>query len=188
MKVFQDDQGHEWELSINVGSIRRVKAHFPDVDLLKIDERDPAAVQPPPPDPQNPPPWEAPPLQARLTLDVVLVCECICCILKPQLDAKNVTPDQFYEQMAGAGLRNGLAAFWGDLDDFFLSLGRSDLSGLAKVQLKLLAEIVSANASAIEAWETQRTQATSQPPNALTHGNSSTVSPASSASTPTPAP
>jgi len=186
MHVFKDDTGEAWELAITVGALRRVKAYLPGIDLLKIDEPDPAARPPEGLSEDERKKWEAPPLNLRLTMEPVLVCECICCVLKPTLDTQGLGPDDFYERMAGAGLRDGLAAFWEDLDDFFQSLGRSDLSALAKAQRKLLAEIVSGNRSAIEAWDQSRTNSPSQ--NGSTPGNSSTDSPASSASTPPPSP
>lgn len=189
MRVFKDDEGNAWELAITVGALRRVKAYLPGVDLLKIDEPDPSVQMPAGLSDEAQKKWEAPPLNLRLTIEPVLVCECICAILKPTLDAKGLGPDDFYDKMAGPGLYVGLAAFWEDLDHFFQSLGRDDLAQLAKVQRKLLAEIVSENRSAIEAWDQSRTPTTKPPnPSASTPGSSSTDSPASSASTPSPAP
>lgn len=192
MHPFQDDTGQTWELSLTVGALRRVKGFLPDVDLLRIDEEPTCSTcqGTSPPDV----PCEAcggagkgPPLLATLSGNPVLVCEILCCVIKPQLDALGIAPDQFYDRMAGPGLRAGLAAFWQELDDFFQQLGRSDLSQLAKVPCKLLAELVSLNRSAIEAWETERQQNRHRTPtNAATDGSSSTGSPASSESIPTP--
>ena len=152
MRTFKDDKGQAWDLAVTVGGIRRIKAALPDVDLLKIDEPDPACTRPT----DAPKEWEAPALQIRLSLDSILVCEIIALLLKPQIEAQGRTAEDFFENMAGRGLREGLAAFWGDLDDFFQSLGRSDLASLASAHCKLLAEIVQGNKSAIEAWEAQQ--------------------------------
>jgi hypothetical protein len=158
MQSFQDSEGRTWELAITIDAIKRVKAALPEVDLLALDDG-------------------KPPLVARLSVDVVLLCDVIFALIKPQTETKNVTNEQLGCAMGGGEVAAALKAFWGELHDFFLKLDRNDLCRIVTTQQKMLAGIVEHQDRRMAAIDLEQLiESHLSPP-----GNSSTGSPESSA-------
>ncbi len=161
MQTVPDSAGRTWELAITIDAIKRVKAALPDVDLLALDDGQP-------------------PLVARLSVDVVLLCDVIFALIKPQTDAKGVANQQLGQAMGGAEVAAAMKAFWSELHDFFRQLDRSDLCRIVTTQQKMLAGIVEQQDRRMAAIDLDQLIAAKlsrpSPP-----GNSSTGSPASSA-------
>jgi hypothetical protein len=122
MQQFQDGAGKLWTLHITVDAIKRVKLLIPDVDLARIDEG-------------------SPPLVVRLSVDIILRCDVIYAIVKPQADEAGISDEQFGRAMGGDGLAAATTAFWQELHDFFQNL-RADLSQTITTQQKLLAAVI----------------------------------------------
>ena len=107
MHAFKDAAGEDWLLQINVGAIKRVRALL-GVDLLALEQG-------------------APPLITRLGTDVILLCDVIFVLLKPQADALGITDEQFGAALEGEAILNAQTAFYEELESFFQSLGRIDV-------------------------------------------------------------
>jgi hypothetical protein len=83
MRSFRDNENRQWNVALTIGALKRVKAEI-DVDLLLLDVGDP-------------------PLGARLSTDMALVCDVLFVLVKPQADALSppVTDVQFGEGLGG---------------------------------------------------------------------------------------
>ncbi len=109
MKTFLDSANPQrtWQISLNVGTIKRVKGLLPDVDLVEINEG-------------------KPPLILRLATDPCLLCDVLYVLCKPAADEAKITDEQFGEAMGGDALQAGQKALFDELTDFFLKLGRTE--------------------------------------------------------------
>lgn len=179
MRIFADTKDEEWPIAITVADIKRVKAHLPQIDLLRIDEGDPA-------------------LSRVLRTDPLLLVDVIYLVVKPQAESRSVNDEQFGGRLGGPALRSAMTAFWEELSDFFRGAGRPDLADMAELESRILATVVANNQELIRQWElvSQKLQgnpgSTSPSPDApqtqSIPGNLSTASPESSESTQTPSP
>ena len=118
MKAFQDTAGVEWVIDLNVTAIKRAKS-LVDVDLLALSSGQP-------------------PLITRLGTDVILLCDTIFALVKPQADAADVTDEQFAAAMGGDAILAAQTAFYGELVDFFRKLGRTDLAKAVDAQRRMI--------------------------------------------------
>ena len=97
MKTFTDTFGRTWTVTINVGTIKRVKTML-GINLLEAITDD---------------------LTEKLKNDVCLLVDVLYVICKNEADAKNITDENFGEAMAGDALENATNAFLDELIDFF---------------------------------------------------------------------
>lgn len=113
MKVFKDRQGKQWEISITVGTIKRVK------DILGINLLDAVSTD----------------LLDTIRTDPVFLCDLLYAICKPQADRDGVTDIDFGEGLAGDSIADATDAFLSELVDFFPQSQRNLLrKALAKVE------------------------------------------------------
>lgn len=111
MKPFKDNKGRQWEIDVNVSSIRRVK----DVTGIRLDG-----------DQQE--------LAVKLN-DVINLCNVLFVLCKPQADAQGVTDEQFGESLAGDVLGAAVDALREAITDFFPSRQRTVMTAaLAKAR------------------------------------------------------
>lgn len=122
MKTFTDTMGRTWELSLTISAIKRVKSLL-DVDLLALEVGNP-------------------PLLTRLGTEVILLCDVIFVLLKPQADACKVTDEQFGAVLGGKVILAAQTAFYEELVDFFHGLGRRDLVKAVKTQQKIIGLVI----------------------------------------------
>lgn len=113
MKQFTDSKARVWAIEINVATLKRVLS-LVDVDLTKIVTEKPG----------DDPAVQHESLIGRLSFDEVFLCDVLCAICRPQMQAANVTDEQFAEGMGGDGLLNGQAALFAELIAFFRSRGK----------------------------------------------------------------
>ena len=161
MKTFTDSAGRTWTLTITVDAIKRVQSLL-GVNLANVTEGDP-------------------PLLTRLETDIVLLCDVIYAVVKPQADQQNVTDEQFGQALGGDAILAAHDAFWSALADFFRSLRRSDQVRAIEKQTALVHAAVDAADKRIEALDVDKIVDRA----IRTDGDSASSSPASSASTPT---
>ncbi|MDD4889062.1 MAG: hypothetical protein PHU85_03960 [Phycisphaerae bacterium] len=107
MRVFKDAKGREWEVSLSVSSLRRVR------DNLHVDLLDPMSG--------------TPPLATRLFLDMVLLGEVLYWICYPQIQSRDINADTFGDAMGGAEAKAAYEAFFAELMDFFRNRGRPEV-------------------------------------------------------------
>ena len=98
MSHFTDTANRRWNLSINVGTVKRVR-ELTDVDLLAILDR--------------------PQMLNDLAGDPVRFVDVLFVVIKPQADSLNVTDEQFGESLDGSSIESATDAFLEALVDFF---------------------------------------------------------------------
>ena len=118
MKSFTDTESREWTLSLTIDSVKRVRALL-DVNLLELEAGNP-------------------PLLTRLGTNVILLCDVIFVLVKPQADAAGVTDEQFGAAMGGDAILAAQAAFYDEIIDFFRRLSRGDLVKAVEAQRRMI--------------------------------------------------
>jgi len=98
MSHFTDTANRRWNLSINVGTVKRVR-ELTDVDLLAILDR--------------------PQMLSELAGDAVRFFDVLFVMIKPQADQLQVTDEMFGESLDGAVIESATNAFLEALVDFF---------------------------------------------------------------------
>lgn len=106
MQAFKDGSNRSWEISLTLGSAKRVKQLL-DFDLLQPEAGDP-------------------PMITRLGQDEVLLCDVIFCLVKPQADAAEITDEQFGELLGGDVILAAQTALYEEMMFFFRHRGRQD--------------------------------------------------------------
>lgn len=109
MKTFRDNNGKEWNVTINVATIKRVR-DLTKVNLLEIVEGS---------------------LIEKLFRDPILLCDVIYVICKPDADRQNVSDEAFGRAMSGDAIEQATVALLEELVNFFPS--QRDRANLAKV-------------------------------------------------------
>jgi len=167
MKMFKDRHGDEWTVDLTVAAVERVRAHA-DVDLLDIGNQD---------------------LYVRLTTDPVVLVHVLYGVLKPQIDEKNLSAEDFADRFKGESIDDAFQAFMEEWVDFFRSPGRRRVLRKGLEKLKELEE--KGNAWAMERLESgaiDKLMDRALKDYDTSLDASSTSSPESSASTPAPSP
>jgi hypothetical protein len=157
MRTFTDSAGRTWTVSLTIDAAKRVKGLL-DVNLLELEAGDP-------------------PLLTKLGTDVILLCDVIFAIVKPQADAAGVTDEQFGAALGGEVILAAQTAFYEELVDFFRKLGRTDLAKAVDAQRRMID-------LAVRRIETRIDRLDLEAAVESTLGEPSTSSPPSSASIP----
>ena len=157
MKTFTDTAGRTWTLALTIDAAKRVKGLL-DVNLLELEAGDP-------------------PLLTRLGTDVILLCDVIFALVKPQADAAGVSDQEFAAALGGDVVLAAQTAFYGELVDFFRKLGRGDLAKAVDAQRRMID-------LAVARIETRLDKLDLEAAVESTLGEPSTNSPPSSESTP----
>ena len=118
MRTFTDSAGRTWTPSLTLDAAKRVKSLL-DVNLLDLETGDP-------------------PLLTRLGTDVILLCDVVFAIVKPQADSAGVSDEQFGASLGGDVILAAQTAFYEELVDFFRKLGRSDLARAVEAQKRMI--------------------------------------------------
>lgn len=135
MKTFNDSAGRTWTIAINVDAIKRVEGLIKGVNLANLTSGDP-------------------PLLTRLETDVVLLCDAIFALVKPQADQLSVTDEEFGRAMGGDAIMAAHDAFWQELTDFFRQLRRTDTARAIEKQAALVKATVEAIEQRVESLDT----------------------------------
>ena len=131
MKPFNDSAGRTWEVTVNVGAVRRVR------DLLGVDLMDVAGGD----------------LLDRLADDPVLLVDVLYVLVKPQADAKGVSDEEFGRGMVGGVLDEAASALMKELLDFFPSAQRARALGKMARKIEAQQEAVTEAAAALAAMD-----------------------------------
>ncbi|MEQ8785133.1 MAG: hypothetical protein RIC55_02505 [Pirellulaceae bacterium] len=107
--VFHDTAGRSWDLTLSIGTVRRLKQTL-GVDLLAVLDSD---------------------VLARLSVDLELFVNCLFVICQEQARAGGVTDEQFGAALGGDVFDEAAAAFTQALVDFFPQRRREVLAKLA---------------------------------------------------------
>ena len=159
MKTFTDTAGRTWTVALTIDAAKRVKGLL-DVNLLELEAGDP-------------------PLLTKLGTDVILLCDVIFALVKPQADAAGVSDEQFGAALGGEVILAAQTAFYEELVDFFRKLGRTDLAKAVDAQRRMID-------LAVRRIETRIDRLDLEAAVESTLGEPSTSSPPSSGSIPAP--
>ena len=96
MRTFQDNENREWKIELNVTAIKRVRDLCDGVNLAQM----------------------GPELLDRLSNDVILLCDVIYALCKPQADEHEITDEQFGEALSGDPIAAAVDALLEELTDF----------------------------------------------------------------------
>jgi len=157
MKTFTDTAGRTWTIALTIDAAKRVKGLL-DVNLLELESGDP-------------------PLLTRLGTDVILLCDVIFALIKPQADTAGVTDEQFGAALGGEAILAAQTALYEELVHFFRGLGRSDLAKAVEAQRRMIDMAVARIETRIDKLDLEAAIET-------TLGESFTNSPASAESIP----
>lgn len=122
MKTFTDAANRTWTIRLTLGTAKAVR------DTLGIDLLQPEAGEPP--------------NLVRLGTDEILLGEVICALLIDQFEAHKLSAEQVRESFDGQTLQAAATAFWGELESFFLSRGRSDRAMAVRKQGEMLVSAI----------------------------------------------
>ncbi len=134
MKYFKDAKGNQWELSITVGAIKRVKAML-DVNLLDLEKGEPTLAE-------------------RLATDIILICDVIYALCFPQAQGRNITDEDFGELLSGDAVLDAHTAFTDEFVNFFLSTGRTDKANVISKTAEVVRQAVTLVSQKIETLDT----------------------------------
>lgn len=135
MKTFTDSASRTWTIAVTVDAIKRVEGLIKGVNLANLTTGDP-------------------PLLTRLETDVVLLCDVIFALIKPQADQLGVSDEEFGRAMGGDAIMAAHDAFWGELTDFFRQLRRTDTARAIEKQAALVKATVEAIEQRVETLDT----------------------------------
>ena len=130
MSSFTDTEGRTWTVELTYGSAKRVKK-LVGVDLLAIEHGDP-------------------PLLTRLGTEIMLVCDVIFALIKPQADEQGVSDEEWAEAMGGDAITEAHEALYEAIVNFFRSRGRTDVGKAVAKQKSLIDETVKAGTDWID--------------------------------------
>lgn len=105
MKCFHDSAGRSWTLSVNVGTIKRVRAlcNINLLDVIKLNEKQEVDMA----------------LLEQLSSDPVLLVDVLYAVCKEDADKQNISDEDFGRAMAGDAITEATNALIQDLVDFF---------------------------------------------------------------------
>jgi len=133
MPAFVDNMGRTWTVSITYGTIRRVR------ELLGINLAEPQQGEPP--------------LLTRLGTDVMLLCDVIFALIRPQAEQQGVDDEQWAAAMGGEAILAAHDAFYEALEAFFRDAGRLDLAKAVRKQLTMIQLSVKASERRVERFD-----------------------------------
>jgi len=105
MRTFHDNAGRNWAVTLNVATLKRIRA-LTAIDLINIislDEHRKPNVE----------------LLERLSEDPILLVDVLYAACKPEADSQNVTDEQFGAAMAGDAIEHATNALLEELVSFF---------------------------------------------------------------------
>ena len=105
MRTFHDNAGRNWTVTLNVATLKRIRA-LTGIDLINIislDEHRKPNVE----------------LLERLSEDPILLVDVLYAACKPEADSQSVTDEQFGAAMAGDAIEHATNALLEELVSFF---------------------------------------------------------------------
>lgn len=115
---------------------------------------------------------------------MILLCDVIFALVKPQADAAGVSDQEFAAALGGDVVLAAQTAFYGELVDFFRKLGRTDLAKAVDAQRRMIDLAVARIETRIDRLDLEAAIETCLTDSQATPGEPSTSSPLSSESTP----
>lgn len=131
MKEFKDNSGKVWKIELNIAAVKRV------IDLLSLNLLEPESGEPP--------------LLTRLGSDIILLCDLIYVLVKPQAEAEKINSEAFGAALGGDAILAAQEAFYQELIDFFRKSGRPDRLRMIEKQSLLIKAAIAAAEKKIEA-------------------------------------
>lgn len=144
MKSFKDSEGREWNLSLNIGTVKRLRDSSLKLDLLAVEETGP----------------DQQPVILRLITDVILLCDVLFVLCSTQAEKLGISDEQFGMALGGKALLDGQEALFAELTDFFQSLGRTEKGTIVTKAAALMKASVTAATAKAQALDVETLAAT----------------------------
>lgn len=143
MRSFKDREGRVWDMSINLGSLKRIKAAT-GLDMLDLNV---AAKQ-------------RSDVFERLSTDPITLADALCAVCRPQMDARGIDDDTFASALGGEAINDALVAIVNEWADFFRQR-RNEVNATFLDQMVVMIEDVRQRMNAVapklrEAMTTER--------------------------------
>ena len=135
MRTFRDNDGREWTVAINVGSMKRIR------DMAGVDVFGgglPAFVE-------------------DVTANPVMLADVLYAVIQPQAEKREVTPELFAEAVAGDVIEHAADALLSELVDFFPKARREILKKILETSKEVEAEQFRRLAETVESPEFRKT-------------------------------
>jgi len=116
MHQFIDSKKRRWSIEASGYALKRV-LKLAGVNLTELDEGRPPLVQ-------------------RLSTDMVLQVDVLYAILQPDIEAAELSDEQWGKELGPQGHLDGVEALRNELIDFFQKMGRTDLVAVLKAQME----------------------------------------------------
>jgi len=143
VQSFTDNEDRTWPVTLTIGSAKRVRGLL-GLNLLEPCEPDTTAE------------GEGLPVLTRLGTDVMLLCDVIFALVKPQADQQGVTDEQWAEAMGGDAILAAQQAFYEELVDFFHRQGRQDVEKAVRTQQRMIELVIEAGVQKIGQIEPEK--------------------------------
>ena len=128
---FKDNEGRQWDIRMDYGAAKRVKALVGINLLAPLEEVEP----------------DGQPLLTRLARDDMMVIDVIFAIIKPQADERGMKDEEWAGAMGGDAMLEAHDGFYREYVNFFRSRGRAEtMMALQKQKAALDAAIREAEA------------------------------------------
>jgi len=124
MKTFNDTKGREWQVAINVATVKRVRDLL-ELDLLEIAPAEDESA--------------TPPLFLRLAEDPILFADVLYVLCKPECDGRNVSDEDFGAALGGDVIGAATDALLAEIVNFFHGSKRQTLAKALAMTNKLRA-------------------------------------------------
>lgn len=130
MKTFKTTDGKEWQIAVNVGTVKRCR-QLTGTNLLEL-VSDQSSI-------------------ASLFSDDVKLCEVLCAVIRPQLEAAARSDDDFFAAINGDVIEQAAEALLAEIVDFFQEPRRGLLKKALAKYLAAAEKLQKTSAAAIEA-------------------------------------
>ncbi len=124
MQIFKDKDGNPWEIDFTIGLMEEVKAKT-EVDLLDPVNEDSQLIM------------SLSPIGVK---GIVLFCNTLYLVCEDQCKERELSSSQFGKLLSSTSLKDAYEAFFKEWEDFFLSLGRTDIAEAMKRWKELIAQ------------------------------------------------
>jgi hypothetical protein len=119
MRAFNDNKGRVWNIEITIDAVKRLRDLL-QLDLLETDQNNKT------------------PAITRLGTDVVALIDAIFCLVQPQAESLGVSDIEFARSIGGKAALEAQNAFYEELADFFLNLGRKHQAKIVTAQKRMI--------------------------------------------------
>ncbi len=130
MKTFKDCEGANWDICLNLGTVKKIKDKL-GINLLEIEQGEP-------------------PLLTRLGTDELFLAEIILCCIETQIEKRKLSEQDVLSRFDGQTIGKAQSCFYEELIDFFQQKNQPHKMKMVQKQLALIELAIKAAISKID--------------------------------------